>query len=337
MRTTISAEQITAAQNGDASAAEHILNELEGAAVKIAADRAVRTTGGTCMRDDLMQDARLAFWRAIQDWDAETDNAAEFTTYAFQRAKLDAHRSALRASVPGIGDVARAAFAAALGQCGGDYAEAVRIVTTLEDPERRLSPEYAALVRTAFEGPERIDASPRTAGEVAALPAPVSEYTSGDKWAEHQGELPDTMCHPLDLSRDAVRCRGVATTGKGVQKGSKRRERIHTGQPLGQGKGNAWREVGALVDRDADREMHERSVAVGHVIAGRVADLLSPAEREVVSVAYGTAYAYNEATAKGTPDLHAAANTLGKTHNTVNVTLKRARAKLRKAREVGHI
>ncbi|WP_164737715.1 sigma-70 family RNA polymerase sigma factor [Streptomyces luteoverticillatus] len=337
MRTTITAEQITAAQNGDAAAAEQILDALEGAAVKIAADRATRIAGGTQMRDDLMQEARLAFWRALQDWDVDADNAAAFTTYAFQRAKFDVHRAALRWTVPGIGDVARATFAAALRQSGGNFDEAVHIVTSLDDPERRLSPQLAALVRSAFEGPEPIEGSSATAAGVAALPASSSAYTSGDRWAEDQGQLPDHMCHPLDLSRDAVRCKGVATTGKGVQVGAKRRERIHAGQPPAQGRGATWREVGALADHAADREMRERSIAVGHVIAGRVAEVLSPAEREVVSVAYGTAYSYNEATAKGTPDLHTTAQVLGKTHNTVNVTLKRARTKLRKAREVGHI
>ncbi|MER5886833.1 hypothetical protein ABT160_23665 [Streptomyces sp. NPDC001941] len=328
---TITDTRITAAQNGDADAAEFILSELDGAAKALSWGRVKGLpVDAGAFRDDLTQTARVAFWCALQDWDVQADNAASFESYAFQRAKLDVAAATFAELAPGVNATEAGRYAAALGRNDGDHDQAAAELQA----KGRMSLSLAGEYRDALAGSERIDADPDAYKTMAGAD---SAATSADRWAETQGELPDHMLYPLDLSRDAVRCKGVRTTGKGAQKGVKRRDRVNHDQPIGQGKGASWKEAGALVDRAADADMAERSTAVGEVIAERVRAVLTETERETVALAYGECFAVNEGSGKGTPDLCAVAERMGKTRNTVSVTLKRARTKLRKAREAGEI
>ncbi|MFK0290304.1 helix-turn-helix domain-containing protein [Streptomyces sp. NPDC090442] len=351
---------IEAAQQGDREAIEAILRELETMTDYLAIDRAKRMPGGNDSLEDLKQESRLAIWRAIKDY---TPGEGAFTTYAYDVAYRRVQDESLRAQAPGIAKSAAAAYAGALGRNKGDHDEAVAELTALADSKRRFSAEQAEHVRRAFEGTVSMDTpgtgvydagaavgvpvdSPlgRDAGmyNFGALVQESTESTDPSVWAESQGDLPDHMCYPLDLSRDAIRAKGVQTTGgkdmaNPVAPRKGRADRTDFNQRIGQGKGEAKDGQGALIDRDAEAETRARYLGAVQVKAAIVLDLMSPSERQVLELAYGIGGASPLLNDKGSPDLHAIAEALGKTHNTVNVTLKRARAKARKAREAGEI
>ncbi|WP_282203658.1 sigma-70 RNA polymerase sigma factor region 4 domain-containing protein [Kitasatospora fiedleri] len=82
-------------------ATEEILSELEGIARSVSRKRAQQMEGDSNQAaQDIAQEMRLSFWRAIHSWDIAAPNTAQFTTYAFQRAKMDGRAAATREIAP---------------------------------------------------------------------------------------------------------------------------------------------------------------------------------------------------------------------------------------------
>ncbi|MFB7473472.1 hypothetical protein [Kitasatospora sp. NPDC056184] len=80
-------------------ATEEILNGLEDIARSVSRKRAHQMEGDS---HHTAQEMRLSFWRALHTCDTDADNRAEFTSYAFQRAKLDGRAAATREIAPGV-------------------------------------------------------------------------------------------------------------------------------------------------------------------------------------------------------------------------------------------
>ncbi|MFJ5233936.1 hypothetical protein ACIQBJ_29045 [Kitasatospora sp. NPDC088391] len=142
-------------------ATEEILNDLEGIARSVSRKRAAQMEGDSHQAaQDIAQEMRLSFWRAIHSWDVDGKNTAEFTSYAFQRAKLDGRAAATREAAPGSARDAAASFMGALARTNGDFAAAKKELTGHPDSKRRFSPEQADLVAAAFARPVPVDSVP---------------------------------------------------------------------------------------------------------------------------------------------------------------------------------
>lgn len=135
-------------------ATEEILTELEGIARSVSRKRAQQMEGDSHQAaQDIAQEMRLSFWRAIHTWDVNGENTAQFTSYAFQRAKLDGRAVTARENAPGVPRSASAAFMGALSRSGGDFAAAKAELVNHPDPQVRFSPERADAVAAAFDRP----------------------------------------------------------------------------------------------------------------------------------------------------------------------------------------
>ncbi|MFD3956555.1 MULTISPECIES: hypothetical protein [Streptomyces] len=344
------------ASEAQSLAAGAVMLALEGAALAIAWDKVFKVPGGetrgsgAASADDLRQTARAAVWSAVTTWDVSADNSAEFTSYAIQTAKLDAQAQAMAEAAPGVAVDAAGRYAGALRRNAGNHEAAIAEMTTRDD-NKRMSPEYAEQVRAAFEGPSYINAGGDAEREASALDA--SDEMTPDAWAEQNGgELqPSLRFNPLELSRDAVKVRGVSTTGKGAQKSEKTPPRTWDGRayevslrgagqpyerpdsvgefvrdvPQGQGKGNAWSETGAVVDRE---ELHHERQAARYD-APLVLDRFTPAEREVLEAAARIDGGF---TAAGRVSAAKVAEATGKAQNTVKKTAQRLNRKVAEIR-----
>jgi hypothetical protein len=327
------------------------LADMTGA---IARDRGFKAIGadnqgsGAASRDDLIQTAAAAVWSAVTTWDVEADNRAEFTTRAFDVADKEAKGVAFAEAAPGVSRDAAARYAGALGRANGDHEAAVLELTTRD--EKRMSLDLANAVRAAFEGPAYINAGGDAERAASALDA--SDEVTPDKWAERNGgELAEHLTYPLDVSRDAVRVRGLSTSGKGSQKGEKSPARTWDGRsyavsvravgepyvrpdsegefvkhvPRGQGKGNGWKENGAVVDRE--EEFHDRKAAEHD--ASFVLDEFTPAQREVLDAAMRVEGGF---TKDGRVSAAKVAEATGKNRESVKKTVQRLNKVIEKVR-----
>ncbi|GAA1403344.1 hypothetical protein GCM10009639_48060 [Kitasatospora putterlickiae] len=314
-------------------ATEEILTELEGIARSVSRKRAQQMEGDSHQAaQDIAQEMRLSFWRAIHSWDVNGPNTAKFTSYAFQRAKLDGRAAATREIAPGVSRDAAGAFMGALQRSGGCVTSAKEELTGL-DAKRRFSPEQADLVAAAFARPVPIASMADGALEASTAQDPdrLVEYTALGTTpraarlhlavkdgrpvvgaATTEGWCPDlqpSLAHnPVEVSRDAVRCKGVRVTG------TKRGKRA----------------TGAIIDRDADAETSARFTAAGQIKAAALLAGMSPAEAAIARCAFGFD-GPPMLTDTGKLDATGIAEILGKTPGTVKATWSRALKKLRTA------
>ncbi|MFF4922936.1 MULTISPECIES: hypothetical protein [unclassified Kitasatospora] len=314
-------------------ATEEILNGLEGIARSVSRKRAQQMEGDSHQAaQDIAQEMRVSFWRAIHAWDTDADNRAEFTSYAFQRAKLDGRSAATRETAPGVARDAAAAFMGALARTDGDFTAAKEEMTGHPDPKRRFSPEQADIVAAAFTRPlpivsvadSALEAStaqdpdhlveytplgtaPRTARlHLAAKdgqPVVAAATTAG--WCT--GLQPSLAFNPLAISRDAVRCKGVRVTGAKCGKQAS----------------------GAIIDYAADAETSARFTAAAQVKAAELLAGMSPTEAAVARLAFGFDGNPPMLTDAGKLDATGIAEALGTTPGSVKATWSRARKKLR--------
>ncbi|MFJ7908999.1 hypothetical protein [Kitasatospora sp. NPDC096204] len=316
-------------------ATEEILNGLEGIARSISRKRAQQMEGDSHQAaQDIAQEMRLSFWRALQDWDVDGPNTAEFTSYAFQRAKLDGRAAATREIAPAAPRSAAGAFMGALSRSGGDVEAAKDELVNHPDAKRRFTPEHADFVAAAFVRPAPIAAvsegsleasptqdpdhlveysalgtTPRTARLHLAVTGgrPVVGAATTAGWCT---DLQPSLAHnPLAVSRDAVRCKGVKVTG------AKRGKHA----------------TGAIVDHTAEAETSARFAAAAQVKAVELLARMSPTEVAIAHLAYGFDGNPPMLTDAGKLDAAAIAEALGKTPGTVKATWSRAMRKLRAA------
>ncbi|MFD0400187.1 hypothetical protein ACFVHI_19155 [Kitasatospora sp. NPDC127121] len=314
-------------------ATEEILNGLEGIARSVSRKRAQQMEGDSHQAaQDIAQEMRLSFWRAIHAWDVDAPNTAEFSSYAFQRAKLDGRAAATREIAPGVPRDSAAAFMGALKRNGGCFTAAKEEVTGL-DAKRRFSPERADIVASAFTRPLPIASVAEGTLEASTAQDPdrLVEYTAlgttprtarlhlAVKGGRHVvGAMttagwctdlqPSLAANPLAISRDAVRCKGVKVSG------TKRGKHA----------------TGAIIDRDADAETSARFTAAARVKADELLAAMSPTETAIALLAFGFA-GPPMLTDAGKLDATAIAEALGKTSGTVKATWSRALKKLRDA------
>ncbi|WP_327065907.1 hypothetical protein [Kitasatospora sp. NBC_01302] len=315
-------------------ATEEILNGLEGIARSVSRKRAQQMEGDSHQAaQDIAQEMRLSFWRALNDWDVDAPNTAEFTSYAFQRAKLDGRSAATREIAPGAPRSAAAAYMGALSRSAGDFQAAKDELINHPDAKRRFSPEQADLVAAAFARPLPIESVPKTVLEASPAQDPdtLVEYTAlgttprtprlhtvvtngrevvaGATTAGWCTDLqPSLAANPLAISRDAVRCKGVKVTG------TKRGKHAS----------------GAIIDRDADAEATARFTVAAQVKADELLNGMSPTEAAIARLAFGFD-GPPMLTDAGKLDATAIAEALGKTPGTVKATWSRALKKLRTA------
>ncbi|MGW3177731.1 hypothetical protein ACWDD9_00510 [Kitasatospora sp. NPDC001119] len=314
-------------------ATEEILNGLEGIARSVSRKRAQQMEGDSHQAaQDIAQEMRLSFWRAIHAWDTDADNTAQFTTYAFQRAKLDGRAAATREIAPGVTRDSATVFMGALQRNGGCFTAAKEEVVTGLDAKRRLSPEHADIVAAAFtrplpiagvtegaleastaQDPDRLveytdlGTTPRTARLHMAVKdgRPVVAAATTEGWCT---DLQPSLAHnPLAISRDAVRCKGVRVTG------TKRGKHA----------------TGAIIDHAADAETSARFTTAARIKAAELLAGMSPTEVAVARLAFGFDGNPPMLTDAGKLDATAIAEALGKTPGTVKATWSRARKKLR--------
>ncbi|MGV9263178.1 hypothetical protein ACWDRR_00775 [Kitasatospora sp. NPDC003701] len=286
---------------GGRPAVELILAELERAALAIARKRAERTDGDQVeAAKDLAQDARLAFWEALMAWDVTADNSAEFTTYAIGCATGKVSDAA-HSDGPVSSAIAKR-YGRALKASEGDH-EAARVYAMSPDrADQRLSEDAVMLAQQALAGVARIDAGGQDAEDaMAASVAPLQ-----DAWAEEQGDLPEYMLYPLDLSRDAVRCKGVRTTGGGSGK----------------------RKRGAIVDPTTEAQNRAMNREVQGMAGVALLGKMSPTNRRIAELAFGFEGA-PMLLPDGRMDGKAVASVLGKTEGTVKASWSREAKKLR--------
>ncbi|MBO1415536.1 sigma-70 family RNA polymerase sigma factor [Streptomyces sp. FH025] len=316
-------------------ATEEILNGLEGIARSVSRKRAQQMEGDSHQAaQDIAQEMRLSFWRALQDWDVDGPNTAEFTSYAFQRAKLDGRAAATREIAPAAPRSAAGAFMGALSRCGGDFEAAKDELVNHPDAKRRFTPAHAEFVAAAFVRPTPI--ATVSEGSLEASPAQdpdhLVEYTSlgtaprtarlhlavtngrpvvaGATTVGWCTDLQPSLAHnPLAVSRDAVRCKGVKVTG------TKRGKHA----------------TGAIVDHAAEAETSARFAAAAQVKAIELLARMSPTEVAIAHLAYGFDGNPPMLTDAGKLDATAIAEALGKTPGTVKATWSRAMRKLRAA------
>ncbi|MFE2410870.1 hypothetical protein ACFXDE_21250 [Kitasatospora sp. NPDC059408] len=316
-------------------ATEEILNGLEGIALSVSRKRAQQMEGDSHQAaQDIAQEMRLSFWRAIHAWDVDADNRAEFTSYAYQRAKLDGLAAATREIAPVTSRDAASAFMGALSRSGGDFEAAKDELVNHPVVKRRFSPEQADLAAAAFTRPLPLDSVPENALDASTAQDPdrLVEYTPlgttprtarphtvvkdgreilvGATTAGWCTDLqPSLALNPIALSRDAVRCKGVRVTG------TKRGKHA----------------TGAIIDRTADADTSARFTAAAKVKANELLAAMSPAEAAIARAAFGFDGEPPMLTKDGRLDATAIAEALGKTPGTVKATWSRARKKLRGA------
>ncbi|KOV10133.1 hypothetical protein ADK60_38405 [Streptomyces sp. XY431] len=316
-------------------ATEEILTELDGIARSVARKRAAHMEGDSHQAaQDIAQEMRLSFWRAIHTWDTEGDNTAKFTSYAFQRAKLDGRSAATREIAPGVARDSAGTFMGALARSGGDFEAAKAELVNHPETSARFSPDRAATVAAAFERPVPITAVPDSALDASTaqdpdrlveytplgttpraarlrlavkdgLPVVVAATTAG--WCTTL--QPSLALNPLEVSRDAVRCKGVKVTG------TKRGKHAS----------------GAIVDHEADADTSARFTAAAEVKAGELLAAMSPGEAAIARAAFGFDGEPPMLTSAGKLDATAIAEALGKTPGTVKATWSRALKKMRAA------
>ncbi|MFB8167349.1 hypothetical protein ACFC60_05255 [Kitasatospora purpeofusca] len=316
-------------------ATEEILSELEGIARSVSRKRAQQMEGDSNQAaQDIAQEMRLSFWRAIHAWDVNGPNTAQFTSYAFQRAKLDGRAAATREIAPAAPRDAAGAFMGALKRSNGDVEAAKDELVNHPDAGRRFTPERADLVASAFVRPLPIAAASEIALE--ALPSqspdhlventtlgstpraarlhlkvadgrPVVGAATTEGWCT---TLQPSLAHnPVEISRDAVRCKGVKVTG------AKRGKHA----------------TGAIIDRDAEAETSARFAAAAEVKAAELLAAMSPTEAAIARLAFGFDGEPPMLTDTGKLDATGIAEALGKTPGTVKATWSRAVKKLRAA------
>ncbi|MCX4751417.1 hypothetical protein OG455_38965 [Kitasatospora sp. NBC_01287] len=315
-------------------ATEEILNGLEGIALSVSRKRAQQMEGDSHQAaQDIAQEMRLSFWRALNDWDVDAPNTATFTSYAFQRAKLDGRSAATREIAPGMPRDSVASFMGALTRNGGDFAAAKQELTGHPDTKRRFSSQQADLVASAFARPVPIESVSESAlaASHAQDPDVLVEYTAlgttprmprlhivvsngrevvaGATTAGWCTDLqPSLALNPLALSRDAVRCKGVKVTG------AKRGKHA----------------TGAIIDHRAETETSDRFTAAARIKAAELLASMSPTEAAIARAAFGFD-GPPMLTDAGKLDATAIAEALGKTPGTVKATWSRALKKLRAA------
>ncbi|MFI2609634.1 hypothetical protein [Kitasatospora sp. NPDC018619] len=312
-------------------ATEEILNGLEGIARSVSRKRAAQMEGDSHQAaQDIAQEMRLSFWRAIHSWDVDGPNTAEFTSYAYQRAKLDGRAAATREIAPGVTRDSAAAFMGALQRNDGCFTAAKEEVTGL-DAKRRLSPEHADIVAAALTRPLPITSVAESALEASAAQDPdhLVEYTplgttpraARVHLAVTDGQpvvaavttagwctdlQPSLALNPIAISRDAVRCKGVRVTG------TKRGKHA----------------TGAIIDRAADAETHARFTAATRVKTNELLAGMSPTEAAIARAAFGFD-GPPMLTDAGKLDATGIAEALGTTPGSVKATWSRALKKLR--------
>ncbi|WP_043477110.1 sigma factor [Kitasatospora sp. MBT66] len=316
-------------------ATEEILNGLEGIALSVSRKRAQQMEGDSHQAaQDIAQEMRLSFWRAIHAWDVDADNRAEFTSYAFQRAKLDGLAAATREIAPDASRDAAGAFMGALMRSKGDFEAAKEELVNHPVTKRRFSAEQADLAAASFTRPLPLDSVPENTLDASTAQDPdrLVEYTPlgtaprtrrvhtevrGGReevaWTTTAGWCtdlqPSLALNPIAISRDAVRCKGVRVTG------TKRGKHA----------------TGAIVDRDAEAETSARFATAAQVKAGELLATMSPTEAAIARAAFGFDGEPPMLTDDGRLDATAIAEALGKTPGTVKATWSRAVKKLRDA------
>ncbi|MFJ7275352.1 hypothetical protein [Kitasatospora sp. NPDC098663] len=316
-------------------ATEEILNDLEGIARSVSRKRAAQMEGdGHQAAQDIAQEMRLSFWRAIHAWDVNADNTAQFTSYAFEKAKLDGRSAATREIAPAAPRHAAGAFMGALKRSAGDFEQAKTELVNHPDASRRFSPERAELVAAAFVRPLPIS----TVSEIAleAMPSqdpdhlvettalgttpraarlhlalkdgrPVVGAATREGWCTN---LQPSLAHnPVEVSRDAVRCKGVKVTG------AKRGKHA----------------TGAIIDHQVEAETRARFTAAAEVKAAALLAAMSRGEAAIARCAFGFDGEPPMLTDTGKLDATAIAEALGTTPGSVKATWSRARKKLRDA------
>ncbi|MFJ2775670.1 hypothetical protein [Kitasatospora sp. NPDC087315] len=316
-------------------ATEEILNGLEGIALSVSRKRAQQMEGDSHQAaQDIAQEMRLSFWRALHTWDVNAPNTAEFTSYAFQRAKLDGRQAAAREIAPAAPRSAAGAFMGALSRCAGDFEAAKQELISHPETKRRFTPERAEYVAAAFLRPTPIATVSESALEDSPAQDPdhLVEYTAlgttpraarlhlavndgrpvvvgatTEGWCT---DLQPSLAHnPVAVSRDAVRCKGVRVTG------TKRGKHA----------------TGAIIDRDAEAETSTRFAAAAQAKAAELLAGMSPTEAAIARLAYGFDGNPPMLTDTGKLDATAIAEALGKTPGTVKAAWSRAVRKLRAA------
>ncbi|MFD9687864.1 hypothetical protein ACFWXO_19145 [Kitasatospora sp. NPDC059088] len=316
-------------------ATEEILNGLEGIALSVSRKRAQQMEGDSRQAaQDIAQEMRLSFWRAIHAWDVDADNRAEFTSYAYQRAKLDGLAAATREIAPVASRDAAGAFMGALMRSAGDFEAAKDELVNHPVTKRRFSAEQADLAAAAFTRPLPLDSVPENTLDASTAQDPdhLVEYTplgSTPRSARLRVAVkdgrpvvaaattagwctdlqPSLALNPIAISRDAVRCKGVRVTG------SKRGKHAS----------------GAIIDRAADAETTARFTSAAKVKADQMLAAMSPTEAAIARAAFGFDGEPPMLTDDGRLDATAIAEALGKTPGTVKATWSRARKKLRGA------
>ncbi|MGW2539420.1 hypothetical protein ACWC5I_00730 [Kitasatospora sp. NPDC001574] len=316
-------------------ATEEILHGLEGIARSVSRKRAQQMEGDSHQAaQDIAQEMRLSFWRAIHSWDVNGPNTAQFTSYAFERAKLDGRAAATREIAPAAPRDAAGAFMGALKRSGGDIEAAKEELVNHPVTNRRFTPERAELVASAFVRPLPISAASEIALE--ALPSqspdhlventslgttpratrlhlkvkdgrPVVSAATTEGWCTTL--QPSLAFNPVAISRDAVRCKGVKVTG------AKRGKQAS----------------GAIIDHDAEAESAARFSAAARVKADLLLASMSPTEAAIARLAFGFDGEPPMLTDTGKLDASGIAEALGKTPGTIKATWSRALKKLRAA------
>ncbi|WP_282793694.1 sigma factor [Streptomyces sp. CC224B] len=190
---SLTAEQISAAQNNDLNAITAVVTATEER-VRHLARKYATGSGRTdaSLAEDLAQTGRIAVWECTARFSGTT--VAEFFAYVdrtLKGAMSDARKVETR---QGVSRSVAGAFEAALSQADGDPYEAERLATDAAVlGDRRLSPETAYAARLSWQGVEHLDA-PMGQGETG------ESFTLADTLAAQYG-VPADLLQPSDYER----------------------------------------------------------------------------------------------------------------------------------------
>lgn len=218
--TTLTMDQVRAAQANDLAATTTVIEATESRVKRLAEKAARRMSNGgdtyMNMREEFEQVGRIAVWESVPRFKGDSVDAFMGFIYGtVEAALLDAVRDERHGGVGADADAVKV-FASMLEMSDGDVYLAEKLSQTVPPKGRRLSADRANAARMAWQGSQSMDApvTPEGFARTGGTRRGVTKGTAS--LADHLSStygVPDDLVTADDRTREESRVKHAVVTG----------------------------------------------------------------------------------------------------------------------------
>ncbi|MEU6633835.1 sigma factor [Streptomyces parvus] len=196
---------IAAAQSNDMNAITEVIRDMEPRMQQLAG-----RIGSPSMRDDLMQEGRMALWSAVSRFTGDTvDSFYAFMYRTVQGVMQEAARTERNGGATGADRDAMKLFSAYVKEHGADELDLIeRLVQTDPEPGKRLSATRAHAARLAWEGAVSLD-MPNSEEGASLADMLETDYGVPEDLITAEDRNADAKTHKINLVRAVIETMGA--------------------------------------------------------------------------------------------------------------------------------